>query len=201
MARREVSKDAELLVVRHENAVLRRQACRVRYQPTRLCALIIIEHGIRRVHLAGITANPGGAWTTQAARNFLMDLERRSSSQVPDHESCRPVHRRLRRSVRGGRHQDSRQPAAGASGDAISERLIGTLRRELFDRLLSSMSTTCPGADRVPAALQHSPAHGGLGQLAAAQAHTQPPQINLAGHRIRRKQVLGGFTSEYRIAA
>jgi hypothetical protein len=43
----------------------------------RLYALIIIEHGTRRVHLAGITANPDGPWTTQAACNVLMDLGQR----------------------------------------------------------------------------------------------------------------------------
>jgi putative transposase len=39
-----------------------------------LYALIVIKHGTRRVHLAGITAKPDGARTTQAAHNFLMDL-------------------------------------------------------------------------------------------------------------------------------
>jgi hypothetical protein len=37
LTRHEASKDAELLVVRHENAVLRRQIGRVRYEPGDRC--------------------------------------------------------------------------------------------------------------------------------------------------------------------
>jgi putative transposase len=36
LARREASKDADLLVLRHQNALLRRQTGRVRYQPADL---------------------------------------------------------------------------------------------------------------------------------------------------------------------
>ncbi|MEV4576648.1 hypothetical protein AB0K16_25710 [Nonomuraea jabiensis] len=31
----------------------------------RLCALIMLEHGSRRAHLLGVTANPAGPWITQ----------------------------------------------------------------------------------------------------------------------------------------
>ena len=40
----------------------------------RIYALIAIEHGSHRAHLARVTAHSTGAWTTQAARNLLMDL-------------------------------------------------------------------------------------------------------------------------------
>ena len=48
LTRHQVSKDAELLVLRHENAVLRRQTGRVRYQPGRPA-------------VAGITVTNGSA--------------------------------------------------------------------------------------------------------------------------------------------
>jgi hypothetical protein len=40
----------------------------------RIYVLIALEHGSRRAHLLGLSAHPSGAWTTQAARNLLMDL-------------------------------------------------------------------------------------------------------------------------------
>jgi hypothetical protein len=84
----------------------------------RIYALIVIEHGTRRVHLAGITANPDGTWTTQAARNFLMDLGQLPTSvRFLIRDRARPVHRLLRRRVHRRRHQDSRQPTAGAESE------------------------------------------------------------------------------------
>jgi hypothetical protein len=65
------------------------------------------------------------------------------------------------------------------------------------------MSTTCDerwpstcGTITLPGLLRS------LGQLTPAQADTHPPEpVNLAEFRIRRKQVLGGLTHEYYIAA
>jgi transposase len=84
----------------------------------RLYALIVIEHGPRRVRLAGITANPDGAWTTQAARNFLMDLAQRATSVkflIRDRAGQFTSSFDAVFIARG--HQDPGRPAAGAPSE------------------------------------------------------------------------------------
>ena len=86
---------------------------------------------------------------------------------------------------------------------AICERMIGTLRRELMDRMLIASEHHLRRV-LTEYLLHYNDArpHRSLGQLTPAQADTHPPEpVNLAEHRIRRKQVLGGLTNQYYIAA
>jgi len=167
----------------------------------RIYALIVIEHGTRRVHLAGITANPDGAWTAQAARNFLMD-QRAASVKFLIRDRAGQFTGAFDAVFAAEGIRILASPPQAPRANAICERMIGTLRRELLDRLLIVNEHHLRRA--LTEYLRHYNAarpHRSLGQLAPAQAHTRPSDINLAEHRIRRKQVLGGLTHEYQIAA
>jgi transposase InsO family protein len=170
----------------------------------RVYALIVIEHATRRVHLAGITASPDGAWTTQAARSLLMDLGQRTSSVkflIRDRAGQFSSSFDAVLTAEGIRIVASPPPAPRAN--AICERIIGTLRRELLDQLLIVNEDHLRQV--LTEYLRHcntARPHRALGQLTPAQAGTCPPEpVNLAEHRIRRKQVLSGLTHEYYVAA
>jgi hypothetical protein len=81
--------------------------------------------------------------------------------------------------------------------------MIGTLRRELLDRMLIVNERHLRRVLTVY--LGHFNAarpHRSLGQLAPAQAETRAPEpVNLADYRIRRKPILNGLTSQYERAS
>ena len=109
----------------------------------RIYALIAVEHGSRRTFLVGVSAHPSGAWTTQAARNLLMDLGDRATTLkflLRDRDS------RFTRGFDAVFAADSirilASPPQAPRANAICERMIGTLRRELLDRILISTNAT-----------------------------------------------------------
>ncbi|MER6948128.1 hypothetical protein ABT294_29250 [Nonomuraea sp. NPDC000554] len=103
----------------------------------RLYVLVFIEHGTRRLHLAGVTAHPTGAWTVQQARNLLMNLgDRISGLRFVIHDR-NPLFTSAFREVfeSEGLRAITLLPRTPRM-NAICERVIGTLRRELLDRIL-----------------------------------------------------------------
>jgi transposase len=169
----------------------------------RIYILIGIEHDSRRAHLLGISAHPTGAWTTQAARNLLTDLADRVSTLKFVLRTATPDS--ARRSTPSSQRTTSRpdQSTQAPRANAICERMIGTLRRELLDKILIVNERHLR---RILTVYLHhfntARPHRTLGQLAPVQAETQSPlMINLADHPVHRGPIVGGLTNEYHLAA
>ena len=111
--------------------------------PRRLYMLFVVEHATRRVHLLGITANPTGAWVAQQARDLLMDLGDRVASfmfLIRDRDSKFTGVFDAVFASDGIRIP--RTPVRVPRANAIAERWIGTLHRELLDRMLLITAVT-----------------------------------------------------------
>ena len=171
----------------------------------RLYVLVFIEHGTRRMHLGGVTANPTGEWTVQQARNLAVILGGRF-------ENFRFLVRD--RGSNFTRSFDAVFQAAGARilrtavqaprMNATCERLLGTLRRELLDRMLI-LGEAHLRAVLIEYQVHYNTArpHQGIAQRVpdAGRAAPRPAMADLDIGRIRRKPVLHGLINEYTHAA
>jgi hypothetical protein len=99
--------------------------------------VLFIELKRRRVHLAGVTANPDNAWVAEKACNLIMT--------VADQEQCPRVLIRDRDGkFRAGFDEIFRSegirviraPIATPRAKAHAERWVGSVRRECLDRIL-----------------------------------------------------------------
>jgi transposase InsO family protein len=156
-----------------------------------------VEHATRRVHLLGVTANPSGAWVAQQARNLLMDLGDRVEAftfvirdrdtkftDVFDAVFASEDIRILRTPVRAPR------------ANAIAERWIGTVRRELLDRM---QIVNCRHLERVLAEylahFNNYRPHRALNQ--AAPLRPLPPPTSPPRTHLSRRDRLGELIHEY----
>jgi putative transposase len=162
----------------------------------RLYCLFVIEIESRYVHVLGVTANPDGPWTTQQARNLLMDLGDRAAD-----------FRFLIRD-RAGQFTDSFDAALASAGietlkipprspraNAYAERFVLTARTEVTDRMLIF------GERHLRAVMSEYETHyNGRRPHRSRQLHPPRPDhpaADLTQQQIRRRPVLGGLINEY----
>ena len=168
---------------------------------TQANVLAVIEHAIRRIRILGITLHPAGEWTTQQARNLLMDLgdeAQRAKFMIRDRGSNFTAAFNAVLADAGIRIVlcNVRTPRM----NAIAERWIGGCRRELLDRTLIWNQGHLRRILREYETHhnQHRP-HRSLN--GAAPLKPLPEPIDLGQYRIRRQARVGGLINEYRLVA
>jgi putative transposase len=168
---------------------------------TQAYVLAVIEHATRRIRILGITLHPTGEWTTQQARNLVMDLgeqAHRARFMIRDRGSNFTIAFDALLADAGIRTVlcNIQTPRM----NAITERWIGGCRRELLDRTLIWNQAHLRQILRQYEAHhnQHRP-HRSLHGAAPLKPLPEPVDLDL--YRIRRQARVGGLINEYRLVA
>jgi putative transposase len=168
---------------------------------TEAYVLTVIGHAARRIRILGITLYPTGEWTTQQARNLIMDLgeqAERMKFMIRDRGSNFTAAFDAVLADAGIRTVlcNVRTPRM----NAIAERWIGGCRRELLDRTLIWNQSHLRQIlrDYENHHNQHRP-HRSL--HAAAPLKPLPEPVDLEQYRVRRQARVGGLINEYRLVA
>jgi transposase InsO family protein len=163
----------------------------------RYYVLFFIELDTRRVHLAGITTNPTGAWTTQAARNLMVRYDHTIRFLIRD--GAGQFIGGFDEVFRSDGATIIRTPPYTPVANAYAERWVGTARRELCDRTLIWNQRQLERALReyVEHYNTHRP-HRTLGQRAPNDREVVAYR---PGQPIRRHPTCGGLINQYRQAA
>jgi len=163
----------------------------------RLYVLFFIELGSRRVHFAGCTPNPSGAWVVQQARNlsFTNVLER---TRFLIHDRDSKFTAAFDEVFRSEGITVIHTPVQAPQANAYAERFVRTVRNECLDWLLIIGRRHLEHV--LPIYIQHynrERPHRGLAlQPPEPEPVTQPP-----GGDVRRRDRLGGLVHEYYRAA
>jgi transposase InsO family protein len=102
----------------------------------RLYVLFFIQLHTRRVHPAGVTANPAGAWVAQQARNLLGALDEEAGFRFLIRDRDSKFTRAFDDIWRAVGAEVIPTPIQAPNANAIAERWVGTVRRECLDHLL-----------------------------------------------------------------
>jgi putative transposase len=168
----------------------------------RLYVLVFIEHGTRRLHVAGVTAHPTGAWVAQQARNLAMDLgDRLGALRFLVHDRDPVFTTAFGEVFRSEGLRIITTLPKTPRMNTICERVNGTLRRELLDR------TLILGERHLALVLSEYVSHYN-GHRPHQSRRQRPPDMEAQPVRdvadlrsVRRKPVVAGLINEYHHAA